>query len=62
MDAVNKVRCPYCVDKDGFKGIREIYLVCSSSGHAVIPDQPEYQCPCGKCNGMTRMIEIPARW
>jgi len=61
---MENVRCPYCVEKDGFKPMirNQIYLVCSSCGHTVIPDQPEYHCICEKCKGMAGEIEIPARW
>ena len=45
------VRCPYCVAGDEFRPLlhRPGWYVCEECGHMVIPDDPDFKCPCKNC-------------
>ena len=45
------VRCPYCVAGDEFRPLlhRPGSYVCEECGHMVIPDDPDFKCPCENC-------------
>jgi len=55
---MDKVRCPYCVDGDGFKIMipRDKRSVCVKCGHVVIPDSPAFISSCLRCMEPDRPI------
>jgi ribosomal protein S27AE len=55
---MDKVRCPYCVDGNGFKVMtpHDNHLRCEKCGHVVIPDRPTFRCSCLKCTELDRPI------
>lgn len=58
MRVMDVVRCPYCVEGDGFKEMapRSAFLLCRKCGHVVVPDDPKYVCSCPKCIELNRPI------
>jgi len=59
-----KIRCPYCVDGEGFKIMtrHDTHLVCERCGHKVVPGLPAFECLCPKCQKLYRPTKIPAQW
>jgi len=57
---MHDVRCPYCVEGDGFKVMtpRDTELVCLKCGHVIVPDIPIYVCTCQKCIDLNRPIHV----
>jgi len=46
------IRCPYCVEGDLFKTMRDAKNerhVCDNCGHMVTPNDPDFVCICNKC-------------
>lgn len=47
------VRCPYCVEKEGFRPMKVQgkgdWLICDICGHLALPSNPLFKCTCSKC-------------
>jgi hypothetical protein len=53
------VRCPFCVLDNGFRPMLSTTsgcYGCTSCGHLAIPDDHNFQCPCGRCTGLRARV------
>jgi hypothetical protein len=58
MKYMELLRCPYCVEDDGFKILTPVgnRLVCLKCGHRESLDDPELVCFCPKCQERNRPV------
>ena len=51
------LRCPYCVLANDLRPMlprAEGWYICTKCGHTVNPNDPNFHCPCDKCEGLNR--------